>query len=419
MGSLHVTTVVIGAGHSGLAMSRCLSERSIDHVVLERSEVANSWRTERWDSLRLLTPNWQCRLPGHSYGGSDPDGFMTMPEVADFITDYAALIAAPVQSGTPVSSVRRSNGEYRVTTNRGEWRCETVVVATGAFNVPHVPPCSEAVPSSVAALTPREYRNPEQLGEGGVLVVGASATGVQIASEIQVSGRQVTLAVGEHVRGPRTYRDRDIHWWMEAAGVLDERYDEVDDIVRARGVPSMQLAGTPERATFDLNALTNIGVKLVGRLAGINEGRAQFSGSLRNKCELADLKLGRLLDTIDEWASANGLDDSVPPPHRFAPTEVDDSPVLGLDLASGEIETIVWATGFRPDYSWLDIDVLDHKGFIRHDGGVVDSPGMFLVGSPFLRRRKSSFMDGARADVEELIVELSAYLNTTASSARR
>jgi putative flavoprotein involved in K+ transport len=419
MGSLHVTTVVIGAGHSGLAMSRCLSERSIDHVVLERSEVANSWRTERWDSLRLLTPNWQCRLPGHSYGGSDPDGFMTMPEVADFITDYSALIAAPVQSGTPVSSVRRSNGEYRVTTSRGEWRCETVVVATGAFNVPHVPPCSEAVPSSVATLTPREYRNPEQLGEGGVLVVGASATGVQIASEIQVSGRQVTLAVGEHVRGPRTYRDRDIHWWMEAAGVLDERYDEVDDIVRARGVPSMQLAGTPERATFDLNALTNIGVKLVGRLAGINEGRAQFSGSLRNKCELADLKLGRLLDTIDEWASANGLDDSVPPPHRFAPTEVDDSPVLGLDLASGEIGTIVWATGFRPDYSWLDIDVLDHKGFIRHDGGVVDSPGMFLVGSPFLRRRKSSFMDGARADVEELIVELSAYLNTTASSARR
>jgi putative flavoprotein involved in K+ transport len=344
---------------------------------------------------------------------------MTMPEVADFISDYAALIAAPVQSGTPVSSVRRSNGEYRVTTNRGEWRCETVVVATGAFNVPYVPPCSEAVPSSVATLTPREYRNPGQLGEGGVLVVGASATGVQIASEIQGSGRQVTLAVGEHVRGPRTYRDRDIHWWMEAAGVLDERYDEVDDIVRARRVPSMQLAGSPERATFDLNALTSIGVKLVGRLAGINEGRAQFSGSLRNKCELADLKLGRLLDTIDEWASANGLDDSVPPPHRFAPTEVDDSPVLGLDLASGEIETIVWATGFRPDYSWLEVDVLDQKGFIRHDGGVVDSPGMFLVGSPFLRRRKSSFMDGARADVEELIVELSAYLDATASSVRR
>ncbi len=408
---MRTTTVVIGGGHSGLAMSKCLSDRSIDHVVLERHEVANSWRTERWDSLRLLTPNWQCRLPGHSYGGSDPDGFMTMPEVVDFITDYATVIAAPVQSETAVTSVRRTNGEYRVTTNQDEWHCETVVVATGAFNVPHLPPVSDAVPSSVATLTPLEYKNPNQLGEGGVLVVGASATGVQIACEVQHSGRQVTLAVGEHVRGPRDYRGRDIHWWMEAAGVLDERYDEVDDIVRARRVPSMQLAGSPERATFDLNALTTAGVKLVGRLAGISGTRAQFSGSLRNKCELADLKLGRLLDTIDEWTAASGLDDSLPPPYRFPPTVVGESPPLGLDLASGEIETIIWATGFRPDYSWLDITVLDGKGMLRHDGGVVETPGMFLLGAPFLRRRKSSFIDGARVDAQDLIVELAAYLD--------
>jgi putative flavoprotein involved in K+ transport len=414
---VRTTTVVIGAGHSGLAMSSCLSERSIDHVVLERHEVANSWRTERWDSLRLLTPNWQCRLPGYSYDGSDPDGFMTMPEVVEFVTDYATLIAAPVQSGTAVTSVRRTNDGYRVTTNQGEWQCQTVVVATGAFNVPHIPPFADAVPSSVTTLTPLEYRNPEQLGEGGVLVVGASATGVQIAYEIQQSGRQVTLAVGEHVRGPRLYRGRDIHWWMEMAGVLDERYDEVDDIVRARRVPSMQLAGSPERSSFDLNAVTSTGVKLVGRFAGINEGRAQFSGSLRNKCELADLKLGRLLDTIDDWASANGLDDSVQPPYRFPPTVVDASPPLGLDLASGEIETIIWATGFRPDYSWLDTGVLDGKGMIRHDGGVVDSPGMYLLGSPFLRRRKSSFIDGARVDAQEHIVELTAYLDARASLA--
>ena len=181
----------------------------------------------------------------------------------------------------------------------------------------------------------------------------------------------------------------------------------------------MQLAGSPERATFDLNALTTAGVKLVGRLAGISAGRAQFSGSLRNKCELADLKLGRLLDTIDEWASASGLDDAVPPPHRFAPTVVGDAPPLGLDLASGEVETVIWATGFRPDYSWLDIAVLDSKGMIRHDGGVVvDSPGMFLLGTPFLRRRKSSFIDGARVDAQELIVELTAYLDARDSVTR-
>jgi putative flavoprotein involved in K+ transport len=392
-------------------MSHCLSERSIDHVVLERGEVANSWRNERWDSLRLLTPNWQCRLPGYGYGGDDPDGFMTMPEVVDFIAAYAKEIAAPVHTDTQVTSVRRTDDGYQVTTDQGEWECRAVVVATGAFNIPKVPPFADEVPSSVSTLTPSNYRNPDQLADGGVLVVGASATGLQIADEIHRSGRPVTLAVGEHVRGPRVYRGRDIHWWMEAAGVLGERYDEVDDIVRARRVPSMQLVGTPERATLDLNTLTAIGVRLVGRLATIRDGRALFSGSLRNKCELADLKLDRLLDTIDEWATASGLDDTTPAPERFARTVVPDPPTLDLDLTRGGINTIVWATGFRPDYSWLDVDVLDNKGMLRHDGGVVDSPGMYVIGAPFLRRRNSSFIDGAREDAEDLIVELAAHLD--------
>ena len=197
--------------------------------------------------------------------------------------------------------------------------------------------------------------------------------------------------------------------------MLGERYDEVDDIVRARGVPSMQLAGSPERATFDLNALSGIGVQLVGRLAGIRDGRAQFSGSLRNKCELADLKLGRLLNLVDEWATANGIDDETPPPHRFEPTAVPQPPALGLDLTNGAIQTIIWATGFRPDYSWLDVDVLDAKGMVRHDGGVVASPGMYLIGAPFLRRRKSSFIDGACDDAQDLIVELGAHLDALAT----
>ena len=413
---MRTTTVVIGAGQGGLAMSRLLSDRSIDHVVLERSDVANSWRTERWDSLRLLTPNWQCRLPGFEYHGDDPDGFMTMPEVVDFISGYAKAVAAPVKTESAVSSVRRTDDGYCVTTDQDEWRCQTVVLASGAFNVPRVPAVSDEVPVSVRTLTPMDYRNPDELAEGGVLVVGASATGVQIAYEIQRSGRPVTLAVGEHVRGPRMYRGRDIHWWMEVCGVLDERYDEVDDIVRARRVPSMQIAGSPERATFDLNALTAIGVKLVGRLATIRDGRALFSGSLRNKCELADLKLGRLLDTIDEWALSTGFDDAIPPPHRFEPTVVPEPPTLDLNLASGSIQTIIWATGFRPDYSWLDVPVLDAKGLVRHDGGVVvESPGMYLIGMPFLRRRKSSFIDGANHDAQDLIVELGNYLDAHAA----
>ena len=227
---------------------------------------------------------------------------------------------------------------------------------------------------SIANLTPIKYRNPDQLEAGGVLVVGASATGIQLADEIHRSGRPVTLAVGEHVRVPRIYRGKDIQWWMDTVGLLDERYDAVDDIVRVRRVPSLQLVGSPERKTLDLNALVGIGVKLVGRLVGIREGRAQFSGSLRNECALADLKMARLLDTIDEWATLNGLGGEGGPPHRFDPTRVEVSPPLGMDLASGEIKTIVWATGFRPDYSWIDLPIFDRKGQIRHDGGVVACP---------------------------------------------
>ena len=408
---MHVASVVIGAGHAGLAMSRCLTERSIDHVVLERGEVANSWKTERWDSLRLLTPNWQSRLPGYAYRGDEPDGYRTMTETIEFIERYADAISAPVRAHATVTSVRRREGGYEVVTDRGQWQGRTVVIATGACNVPHVPRFAKAVPAAVATLNPMEYRNPDQLDEGDVLVVGASATGTQIAEEIHRSGRSVTVAVGEHIRAPRVYRGRDIEWWMDAAGVLDERYDEVDDINRARRVPSLQLAGSDDRRTVDLNSLTDIGVNLVGRLAGISDDKAQFSGSLRNVCTLSDLKMNRLLDAIDEWAADNGVDSAVDPPHRFEPTKVEASPPLGQKLASGEIRTIVWATGFRPDYAWLDVPVFDRKGRVRHDGGVVDSPGMYLMGIPFLRRRKSSLIDGAGDDARDLSDHLMAYLD--------
>ncbi|HXX12448.1 MAG TPA: NAD(P)-binding domain-containing protein [Burkholderiales bacterium] len=412
------TTVVIGAGHAGLAMSWWLAERSIDHVVVERGEIANSWRTERWDSLRLLTPNWQSRLPGYGYEGVDPDGFRSMPETIGFIERYASVIAAPVRTQTAVTSVRSSGDGYEVATSQGDWRCDAVVVATGACNIAQVPAVSQALPSGIATLTPMQYRNPDQLEDGGVLVVGASATGTQIADELQRSGRPVTLAVGEHVRVPRVYRGKDIQWWMDVAGVLDERYDQIDDIVRARNLPSLQLAGYADRRTIDLNSLTAIGVKLVGRLAGMNDGKAQFSGSLRNVCALADLKMNRLLNSIDEWATAQGVDREVEPSHRFAPTEVEASPLLLIDLARRGIRTVIWATGFRPDYSWLDVPVLDHKGRIRHDGGIVDAPGMYLMGIPFLRRRKSSLIDGAADDARDLSEHLASYLDHRAPATR-
>jgi putative flavoprotein involved in K+ transport len=396
-------------------MSRCLTERSIDHVVLERGQVAQSW-WGRWDSLRLLTPNWMSRLPDYRYEGDDPDGFMTMPEVISYLQAYAEWTGAPVECQSEVTSVRADGDGYAVTTPNGEWWCRAVVLASGPYNRADVPAVAERLPSNVASVTAGDYRNPNQLEDGGVLVVGAAATGVQLAEEIHRSGRPVTLAVGHHVRLPRTYRGMDIMWWLDAAGVLDERHDEVDDIERARHVASFQLVGSPGRATIDLNFLQGLGIRLVGRFAGVtDDGRAQFSGSLPNVCALADLKLGRLLNTLDEWATENGLDQEAEGPERFPATALPADPPLILSLTGGHFKTVVWATGFSSDYPWLHLPVLDPKGRVIHNGGVTSVAGLYQMGSTFLRRRKSTFIDGAGDDARELAAHMAGYLDEVAN----
>jgi putative flavoprotein involved in K+ transport len=376
--------------------------------------VANTWRTERWDSLRLLTPNWQSRLPGVEYDGEDPDGYMTMPEVIGFIDGYAKHIEAPIRTHTTVTSVRPNGHGYEVVTDEGIWETPAVVLATGGFNLANVPPVADRMPPTVQSSTPIQYRRPELLPEGETLVVGASATGIQIAEEIHLSGRPVTLAVGEHVRLPRVYRGKDIMWWLQRTGVLDERWDEVDDLVRARHIPSPQLVGTPEHRTLDLNILTDQGVQLVGRLAGVSGGTAQLSGSLRNLCNLADLKMNRLLDTIDEFVIEHALEDEFDDPERYPATRVDDSPPVTLDLT--RFSNVIWATGFRPDYSWLHARVLDRRGRLRHDAGAVTgAPGLYRIGLNMLRRRKSSFIHGAEDDARDITDLLAAYLGVGAA----
>lgn len=411
----HIATVVIGAGHCGLAMSKQLLDRGIDHVVLDRGKVANSWRTQRWDSLRLLTPNWQSRLPGHAYAGPDPDGYMTMPQVTDYLQAYSDQVGAPVETDTTVLRVSAISGGYRVDTDRGSWTCRSVVVASGACALPVVPALSGGLPADITSLDPFAYRNPQQLRPGGVMIVGASATGVQLAREIRASGRDVLLCVGEHVRLPRIYRGRDINWWMDAMGLMDVRHDEIPDLDRARRLPSAQLVGTPEHETIDLNTLRDSGVEVVGRLGALDGGRAKFSGALANHCALADLKMNRLLDAIDAWAATRGHHHGFDPPRRFEPTRLDPTARLGLDLRLGRIETVIWATGFRPDYAWLDVPVLDRKGRMRHRGGIGPVPGMYVMGLPFMRRRKSSFIDGAAADARDLADHMLSFLAKAAA----
>lgn len=411
-----ITAVVIGGGQAGLAMSRTLTERSIDHVVLERGEVANSWRTERWDSLRLLTPNWMTRLPGFAYDGDDPDGYMTAAETASLLDRYRRTIDAPIVEGVTVTDVEPlgthhgaglGTERYDVITTAGTWRSLSVIVATGSCSTPRIPALSANLPSGVQQLAPIHYRNPDQIETGRVLVVGPSASGAQIADELARADRDVTLAVGHHVRLPRTYRGMNIHWWMDTLGLLDEGYREVDDITRARRVPSLQLVGSPEQRDLDLNGLAANGVQLAGRLAGITDSHVQFSGSLANVITSADLKMGRLLDEIDTFVDEHGLSTEVEAVDRPAPTTIPDSPLMA---PIGEYGAVVWATGFRPNHPFLPKEVLDAKGAVIHNGGVTNLPGMYILGLPFLRRRKSSFLDGVGPDAVDLADHLVAHL---------
>lgn len=408
-----IPVIIIGAGQAGLAMSRCLSDRAIAHVVLERGEIANTWRHQRWDSLRLLTPNWQSRLPGYAYAGPDPDDFMSMPEVTRYLTGYAAASRAPVEEHTQVYSVTPRGAGYEVNTSRGDWLSEVVVMATGACSIAAVPGLAATLPARIDQISALDYRNPGQLAHGGVLVVGASATGVQLASEIRDAGHEVFLSAGEHIRMPRHYRGRDIQWWMEEAGIHATPIDEVDDLQRVRKAPSLQLAGSRAHRFSDLNGLMARGVEVVGRLGAIRDGIALFSGGLANLCALSDLKMNRLLDRLDDWADAEAIA-GIGPVERFEPTAVAASPRLSLSLSDGRIQTIVWATGFRPDFSWLHMSVFDRKGSLIHQQGRV-APGLYVLGLPFQSRRNSALLDGVGHDAQMLAAQIDTSLSRVAA----
>lgn len=411
------TTIIIGAGQAGLAMSHCLTEQNIDHVVLERGQVANSWRTERWDSLRLLSPNWQSRLPGYTYQGSDPDGFRTLDETIQFFDGYSSQINAPIETEAGVLRVDPFGDDYLVQTTQGDWLCRSVVIATGCMSTPNIPAFAGDLASDIRTLSSKEYRNPAQIEAGGVLVVGPSASGIQIAQELQSAGRSVTLSVGEHVRLPRTYRGLDILKLMDGAGIFDHTIHDVDDLNRVRRLPSMQLIGSPTRDTISLNSLQSSGVEIVGRSMGARDNCVQLSGSLSNVCQLADLKMNRLLRTLDDWIDQSDVRDTCSDPYELAPTRLPDTPCLSLDLKDRGIKTIIWATGFRPDYAWLNVPVLDGRGRLRHDGGIVSAPGLYAMGLSFMRKRKSNFIDGVADDARALSLHLNAYLSGAAAQA--
>ncbi|ABC82025.1 flavin-containing monooxygenase [Anaeromyxobacter dehalogenans] len=399
--------VVIGGGQAGLAMSRCLDVRGIAHVVLERGAVGERWRSERWDSLRLLTPRWQSRLPGIAYRGPDPDGFMSRREVVGLLQAYARSFSAPVEAGVEVTALEPDGDGFRVEAPGRRWRARAVVIATGHCDRPAVPALAAALPPSVTQVVPSAYRSPDRLPPGGVLVVGASATGVQLADEIHRTGRPVTLAVGRHVRLPRRYRGRDVMWWLDRTGFLAEGADAVPDLEAARRQPSLQLVGRPDHRSLDLGVLAAAGVRLAGRLAGVEGGRVLLADDLAASVEAAKRRMERLLRRIDAHAARTG--EPAPAP-RPIPAPVAPPAPRTLDLRAEGIRTVLWATGYRRSYPWLRLPVLDARGELLHDGGVTPVPGLYVLGLQFLRRRNSSFLDGVGADAEHLAAHLARHL---------
>lgn len=396
-----INTIVIGGGQAGLALSRCLTGLGVEHLVLEAGRVAQRWH-ERWSSLRLLTPNWMTRLPGGAYQGPDPDGFMTAAETAAFFAAYARSFDAPVWEQTPVRRVRLRDDRFVVEANGVTFGAANVVVATGWCDRPAVPAAARGLSGAVAQITPATYRRPDDLPEGdGVLVVGASATGVQLADELHRSGRPVTLAVGAHTRMPRRYRGRDTFWWLDRTGSFDKTIDDCPDPVAARNEPSLQLVGRPPGGQVDLDLATlhAAGVRLVGRLRSTDGTRAAFAPDLEAVVADADRRMTRSLARIDAAIAHLGLPadpagagpaPSPLGPLRRAPTEI--------DLAAAGIRTVVWATGFRRSYPWLAVPVLDGRGEIVQRRGVTPVPGLYVLGQRFQHFRNSNFIDGVGRD---------------------
>lgn len=402
-----VQAIVIGAGQAGLAMSHCLGRLGIDHVVLERGRVAERWRSERWDSLRLLTPNWMSRLPDWSYQGPDADGYMAMPELIRYLEDYARFSGAPIETGVAVRSVLRIANGYQVDTSRGRWEARAVVIATGHCDRPLIPGMARALAPDIHQLTPSDYRNPALISDCGVLVVGASASGVQLAEELRRAGHAVTISVGRHTRLPRLYRGKDIMWWMDRIGLLDQEAARVRDLQSARGQPSLQLVGHPERRSIDLGVLRDGGVRVVGRTVGIERNVVHLQDDLATSTTASQNTLERLLKLIDAHPTATGL-----PPEQepLRAIQLPPSPA-SLDLKAENIRTVLWATGFRRDYSWLTVPVLDAAGEIIHRGGITPAPGLYVLGLRFMRRRKSSFIDGVGGDAEALAERIADQLS--------
>ena len=398
-------TIVVGAGQAGLALSRYLTRAGHEHVLLERGRIGERWRSERWDSLTLLTPNWLNELPG-PLRHADPDAFLGRAEFVDYFEHYASSFAAPVHEGVSVLEVVRARGAFCVDTDAGAWHAANVVIATGFADEPGVPVVAAATPRALLQLHSSRYRSPAQLPPGGVLVVGAGPSGQQIAAELRQAGRPVTIAVGRHAQMRRSYRGRDIWCWLDAIGSNDQTLADVPHERDGTRALSLVLSGANGGRQLDLGVLAGLGATVSGRLKGFSGRHALFADDLEATVERSECRMRRVLERIDRHV--DGLpEDEQPPVEPIPAVELPRGP-RALDLEAANFSTVIWATGYRRSYPWLNVDVLGADGELEHHRGITDVKGLYALGLRFQHRRKSHFIGGVGDDARFLASLLTA-----------
>jgi putative flavoprotein involved in K+ transport len=404
-----VETLVVGAGQAGVAMSEHLSNSGVQHLVLERNRIAERWRSERWDSLVANGPAWHDRFPGMEFSEIDADAFAPKEMVADYFVAYAEKIAAPIRTGVEVREVRRNEGHpgFRVETSEGVIEADSVVAATGPFQRPVIPPL---IPedAGVMQMHSSAYRNPEQFPEGAILVVGAGSSGVQIADELLRAGKRVYLSVGPHDRPPRSYRGRDFVWWLGVLGKWDAAALEP-----GTEHVTISVSGADGGHTVDFRRLAEQGMTLVGLTKSYADGVVSFNSDLADNLGQGDANYLSVLDEADAYIERNGLDLPEEPEARNieADPQCVTDPVLELNLAQAGVSSILWATGFAVDYSWLKVDAFDEAGKPKHQRGISSEPGIYFLGLPWQSRRGSSFIWGVWHDAKYLADIISTQRN--------
>jgi putative flavoprotein involved in K+ transport len=392
----HYSVIIIGGGQAGLSISYCLRERGIDHQIFEQHRIAHSWRSKRWDSFCLVTPNWQCTLPGYPYTGDDTHGFMPKDEIVQYVEDYARSFNAPVQEGVEVSKVSQQNDAYEVITSMGAFTADQIVVATGGYHQPQIPRISERLPEAILQIHSSEYKNPHSLPDRAVLVVGTGQSGCQIAEDLHLNGKQVHLCVGGAPRSPRTYRGKDVVDWLDQMGYYDLPIHEHPQQEKVRSKTNHYVTGRDGGREIDLRQFALEGMQLHGKLKHIQDGQLEFHADLKHNLDQADGVAASIKRSIDGFIAKENIQAPLDPDYQ--PAWQPGQTPLTLDYQQADIGTVIWCTGYRSDFSWVEVPVFDGRGYPGHQRGITPISGLYFLGLPWLYTWGSGRFSGIARD---------------------